>query len=87
GIRKLLKKLDQNLRRAAAGIFVILFTCNIFHMARPHRLDYLVPSVNKIKLTNVVEPVNKAAPLTKPLKAACYEPEAVTHRSERRNTY
>ena len=46
------------------------------------RIDYLVLSVNKIKLTNLVEPVNKTTCLTKPPKAACNEMEAAACRKK-----
>ncbi|MGN0605434.1 MAG: hypothetical protein ACI4JM_02820 [Oscillospiraceae bacterium] len=52
--------------------FVALFTYNFFLMARPHNAE----------LTNAVEPINNVSSETKPLKAACYEPEAATCRKK-----
>ena len=37
-------------------------------------------SLNNAEFTNAVEPINKVNAETKPLKAACYEPEAATRR-------
>ncbi|MGN0604899.1 MAG: hypothetical protein ACI4JM_00100, partial [Oscillospiraceae bacterium] len=74
-----LDKVDtKNRRRRLAAkswtktfIFVALFTYNFFLMARPHNAE----------LTNAVEPINNVSSETKPLKAACYEPEAATCRN------
>ena len=43
-------------------------------------LSYFVLLVNNAELTNAVKPVNNVFSATKPLKAACNEPEAATRR-------